>query len=161
MTVSRPRRPVFAPDPHAWVKAEPFRAHARLLLAGADLPWPGLAVATGLSLACLDHLLHGRFGRPVRRVSPYVAARLLRWHPDDLVAAARAWVPVRDAPHRLGALLAAGASPDSVAAYCGLSTDDLAALVDLRTPGFPQSVAWLTEAAERHWSAQGLVPVAA
>lgn len=60
-----------------WVEAAPFRAHVRHLCATTGLPWPVLAMRAGVSLALVDHLLHGREGRTPRRITRTCAARLL------------------------------------------------------------------------------------
>lgn len=61
-----------------WIPAAPFRAYVRHLLEAADLPWCALAVLSDVPAAQLRSLLFGRRGgRPLRRLHPHTAARLL------------------------------------------------------------------------------------
>lgn len=80
-------------DRTSWVHAAPFRAHLRHVAAVSGLPWPVLAVLAGVSTSLADHLLHGRNGRPVRRLARESAARLLELTPDVALTRAAGWVP--------------------------------------------------------------------
>lgn len=132
-----------------WVAAEPFRAHVRHLVAVSGLPWPAVAVAAGLSVTMLDHLLHGRRGRPLLRISPLVAAALFVLDPHELARAARAWVPVQRTRDTLLGLLAEGADLGGLSRFSGLPRATLAAIAAGDTPGCRQRSAWLIDAAER------------
>ena len=64
-------------DSQYWVDAAPFRAQLRYLMASACLSADEVAAAVGISARLADRLLHGRNGRPLRRVSPETGRRLL------------------------------------------------------------------------------------
>ena len=64
-------------DSQYWVDAAPFRAQLRFLMASASLSADEVAAAVGISARLADRLLHGRNGRPLRRVSPETGRRLL------------------------------------------------------------------------------------
>ena len=59
-----------------WVDAAPFRAQLRYLMASTSLSAEEVAAAVGISARLADRLLHGRKGRPLRRVS-HETGRLL------------------------------------------------------------------------------------
>lgn len=63
-------------DPGSWVEAAPFRAHLRHLMEASGQPWQVVAKVARISLPDAHRLLHGRHGRPVRRISPQTASRL-------------------------------------------------------------------------------------
>lgn len=63
-------------DPGTWVEAAPFRAHLRHLMDATGQPWQVVAEVARISLPDAHRLLHGRRGRPVRRISPQTASRL-------------------------------------------------------------------------------------
>lgn len=70
-----------------WIPAAPFRAYVRHLLEAADLPWSALAVLSDVPAAQLRSLLFGRRGgRPLRRLHPHTAARLLCLNASQLRA---------------------------------------------------------------------------
>jgi hypothetical protein len=64
-------------DSQYWVDAAPFRAQLRYLMAGACMSADEVAAAVGISARLADRLLHGRNGRPLRRVSAETGRRLL------------------------------------------------------------------------------------
>lgn len=64
-------------DSQYWVDATPFRAQLRYLMASAYLSADEVAAAAGISARLADCLLHGRNGRPLRRVSAETGRRLL------------------------------------------------------------------------------------
>ena len=61
-----------------WVDAAPFRAQLRFLMASASLSAEEVAAAAGISARLAYRLLHGRNGRPLRRVSPETGRRLIQ-----------------------------------------------------------------------------------
>jgi hypothetical protein len=68
-----------APDGSGfWVDAAPFRAQLRYLMASASLSAEEVAAAAGISARLAHRLLHGRNGRPLRRVSPDTGRRLIQ-----------------------------------------------------------------------------------
>lgn len=111
-----------------WVDAAPFRAHLRHLMAVGRLETPEAAVVLGLSTRAVQHLLEGRSGRPVRRISPSTARRLLlvsaddvrdlRWCLAPVVAPRTSWLRLR----------ANGWCDEEVASRVGFSLDELRAL---------------------------------
>ena len=67
-----------------WVDAAPFRAQLRYLMASTSLSAEEVAAAVGISARLAERLLHGRNGRPLRRVSPDTGRRLLRLSVDQI-----------------------------------------------------------------------------
>jgi plasmid maintenance system antidote protein VapI len=61
-----------------WVDAGPFRAQLRYLMASGSLSVDDVAAVAGISARMADRLLHGRNGRPLRRISPDTARRLIQ-----------------------------------------------------------------------------------
>jgi hypothetical protein len=86
-------------DSDEWVDARPFRAQLRYLMASGSLSVDDVAAAAGISARLADSLLHGRGGRPVRRVSAETARRLIQISDQDVRALRRIMVPA--APARL------------------------------------------------------------
>lgn len=125
-----------------WVDAAPFRAHVRHAMNVADVPWPAVAVAAGVSVPAVRALLGGRAGRPQARVEPRLAARLLRVDAGELIAMRSARVPSALTAERLRHLLADGVDPLRMARWCQIAPDELTALVD----GDATSCSRLTEA---------------
>jgi len=82
-----------------WVDAGPFRAHLRYLMASGSLSVDDVAAVAGISARMADRLLHGRNGRPLRRISPDTARRLLQISDQQVQALRRIMVPA--APARL------------------------------------------------------------
>lgn len=115
------------PD-HDWVLAAPFRAHLRQLQAGTGLPWAVLALAAGVSPALVRHLVHGNRGRKPHRLAPESARRLIGLDGAQLARLGTEWVPAARTVQRLGELLAGGADPRRLAAWCRLTPAELAAL---------------------------------
>ena len=120
---SRPRRP-------AWVDAAPFRAHLRHALAVADVPWPAVAIASGVPVAAVRALLFGRSGRPQTRIDPRLAARLLGLDAGELTRMRITRVAASGTTDRLRTLLAAGVDALQLARWCQIAPDELALLVD-------------------------------
>lgn len=128
---------MLTPDPrrdddqnHAWVLAAPFRAHVRQIQAVTTLPWAALAAHAGVSPTLVHHLVFGRRGRPVRRISRETAVRLLALTSADLAALSGSWVATAVTADRLRVLLAGGCNVDSLAAWCRLTPSALLALED-------------------------------
>jgi hypothetical protein len=67
----------------SWVEAAPFRAHLSHLVATSGLSPTGVALLAGVSPRFAHHLLNGRGGRLLRRISPDSARKLLRVTPAD------------------------------------------------------------------------------
>jgi hypothetical protein len=67
-----------------WVDAAPFRAQLRYLMASTSLSAQEVAAAVGISARLAERLLHGRNGRPLRRVSSETGRRLLQMPVDNI-----------------------------------------------------------------------------
>ena len=116
-------------DQGRWVDAAPFRAHLRYLCSSAGLPWQVVALHAGLTLRHADVLLHGRRGRPLRRL-PRPAAQLL-WQVDvaGLRALQRTTQPSDPTSTRLSAALARGLTPRHLCRVMGWSPARLTAVL--------------------------------
>lgn len=116
--------------PARWVSAPPFRAHVRHVAACSGVPWPVLAMLAGVSLSMADHLLHGRHGRPVRRISRECAVRLLAVTPEVVGAAHQEWVPADRAVRLVRWLVGQGWSLPDLSAASGVDLPALTALTN-------------------------------
>lgn len=116
-----------------WVEAAPFRAQLRHLMGVAHLNEIEVALLAGLSPRFGTDLLHGRRGRPVRRINSEQATRLLKLTPADLSLIARGEVLASLAARPARQLLAAGWSREELADRLGMSDPDLAALLHGQT----------------------------
>ncbi|MGB7962096.1 MAG: hypothetical protein WCF12_03925 [Propionicimonas sp.] len=126
MTTPDPRRS----ENHDWVLAAPFRAHLRHVQAVTTLPWAALAARAGVSPTLVHHLVFGRRGRPVRRISRDTAVRLLAVTTADLAALSGSWVATAATGDRLRVLMAGGCDVDALASWCRLTPSALRALDD-------------------------------
>jgi hypothetical protein len=91
-----------------WVDAAPFRAQLRYLMASGSLTVGDVAAVAGISARLADRLLHGRDGRPVRRISPDTARRLIQVSDQQVQALRRIMVPAASARLQLRRLHRAG-----------------------------------------------------
>jgi hypothetical protein len=112
----------------SWVDAAPFRAHLTHLMAVGRLEVPEVAVVLGLSTRAVQHLLEGRSGRTVRRISPQTARRLLVVGADDVRALRWCLTPSAAARASWHRLRADGWSAEEVASRTGFGLDELRAL---------------------------------
>ena len=94
-----------------WVTAAPFRAHVRHLMEVSGLPLPAIAARAGVSRPLVEHLLFGRRGRHVRRISPHSAQRLLAVTPAALQACRAVRLPAHPMAGGLPASIADGSGP--------------------------------------------------
>ena len=115
-----------------WIDAAPFRAHLRHVMAVGDISVEVVAALAGISARAARHLLNGRGGRPVRRISPDTARRLLRVTSADARWAGQRLVPAPATAARLKDLLAAGHSLDELAGEVRVAADELFALAEGR-----------------------------
>jgi hypothetical protein len=113
---------------HDWVLAAPFRAHLRHLQAATGLPWAVLARAAGVSPSLVHHLVHGRNGRHQRRISRDSARRLIAVDRARLAGLGLEWVPADRTRRQVRRLLADGADPGRLAAWCRVSRPELLGL---------------------------------
>lgn len=117
-----------------WVQAAPFRVHLRRVLESTGLPWRALAGYAGVPDNVVRSLLGRPERRPLQRLAPHYAARLLALDPArirrDLAMPgsmewARLWVDT---------LLADGWTVRRVAAVSGMSPAAVRSLRDGRSP---------------------------
>jgi hypothetical protein len=136
-----------------WVDATPFRAHLTHLLA-IGLTEPVIARLAGVSLRSVDHLAHGRRGRPVRRVCGDTGRRVLRITTSEAKAIRFRPVPARPSRYRLRALVAAGWTVQRLAHDIGVSIRDLEEVLDQRAATCPQLAALKIAAAYEQWETE-------
>jgi hypothetical protein len=91
-----------------WVDAGPFRAQLRYLMASGSLSVDDVAAIAGISSRLADRLLHGRNGRPLRRISSDTARRLIQVSDQHVQALRRIMVPAAPARLHLRRLYRAG-----------------------------------------------------
>jgi hypothetical protein len=91
-----------------WVDAGPFRAQLRYLMAIGSLSVDDVAAVAGIPARLADRLLHGRNGRPLRRISPDTARRLIQISDQHVQALRRIVVPSAPARLQLSRLYRAG-----------------------------------------------------
>ena len=127
--------------PAAWVEAAPFRAHLQHLMAVGQLSVAAVAVLTGVSYRSARHLLYGRGGRAVRRISPDTARRLLSVTAAEAAAVAGRMVPAASTRSSIARLRVAGWSDHELAGTLGLRLVNVAALADGQTKVCTQLVA--------------------
>jgi hypothetical protein len=134
-------------DVGTWVEAAPFRAHLRHLMSVSGLGPSSVALLVGISPRCAHRLLHGRDGRPLRRISPEVARKLLVLTPADARAVQRCTVPAGATVRHLLRLREAGWSEPQLAAAVGLGHAEVTRLLTGASSSCSQLVA-LRAAAE-------------
>jgi hypothetical protein len=132
------------PD-YAWVPAAPFRAHLHRLRAESGLPWSVIALAAGVPPALVQSLVLGRRGRPVRRISPAAASRLLGLDVGLLRKLPRRRVDAAPTTARVRHLLAQGCDIARLAEWCRCTPAQVRAL--LRGSRCSELTALLVEAA--------------
>jgi hypothetical protein len=111
-----------------WVDAGPFRAQLRYLMASGSLSVDDVAAVAGISARLADRLLHGRNGRPVRRISPETARRLIQVSDQHVQALRRIMVPAGPARVQLGRLHRAGWEDSAIAARVRVAAPELVEL---------------------------------
>ena len=111
-----------------WVDAGPFRAQLRYLMASGSLTLDDVAAVAGISSRLADRLLHGRNGRPLRRISPETARRLIQVSDQHLQALRRIMVPAAPARLQLRRLYRAGWDDHAIAKRVRVAIPELAAL---------------------------------
>ncbi len=134
-------------DDADWIPATPFRAYVRHLLEAADLPWCALAVLSDVPPAQLRSLLFGRRGgRPLRRLHPHTAARLLCLDAGQLRALRYGRCDAGATRGLLLRLVEHGLSHAELAATAELTRSDLRLLLDGAKTDITQRLAVLVEA---------------
>lgn len=114
--------------PGTWVEASPFRALVRYLSSSTALSWRAIALHAGVPPRVIDALLHGRQGRPLRRLPPDIARRLLALRAESLDALSRQAVPVAETASTLCALRHRGWTNRTIAGICRLDPGEIEAL---------------------------------
>jgi hypothetical protein len=111
-----------------WVDARPFRAQLRYLMASGSLSVDDVAAVTGISVRLADRLLHGRKGRPLRRISLDTAHRLIQISDQYVQGLRRIMVPAASARLQLCRLYRAGWENLAIAQRVGVPVPDLVEL---------------------------------
>jgi hypothetical protein len=111
-----------------WVDAGPFRAQLRYLMASGSLTLDDVAAVAGISSRLADRLLHGRNGRPLRRISPETARRLIQVSDQHVQALRRIMVPAAPARLQLRRLYRAGWDDHAIAKRVRVAIPGLAEL---------------------------------
>ena len=108
-----------------WVDARPFRAQLRYLMASGSLSVDDVAAVAGISARLAYHLLHGRDGRPLRRISPDTARRLIQISHQQIQALRRIMVPAASARLQLRRLHGAGLENLAIAELVRVAVPEL------------------------------------
>jgi hypothetical protein len=111
-----------------WVDAGPFRAQLRYLMASGSLTVDDVAAVAGISARLAGRLLHGRDGRPVRRISPDTARRLIQISDQQVQALRRIMVPAAPARMQLHRLHRAGLADLAIAERVRIAVPELVEL---------------------------------
>jgi hypothetical protein len=111
-----------------WVDAGPFRAQLRFLMASGSLTVDDVAAIAGISARLADRLLHGRDGRPLRRISPDTARRLIQISDQHVQALRRIMVPATPARLHLRRLRRAGLEEPAIAERVRVTVPELVEL---------------------------------
>ncbi|HET6758420.1 MAG TPA: hypothetical protein VFH20_03995 [Propionibacteriaceae bacterium] len=111
-----------------WVDAAPFRAQLRYLMASGSLSVDDVAAVAGISARLADRLLRGRNGRPVRRISPETARRLIQVSDQHVQALRRIMVPAAPARVQLGRLRRGGWEDPAIAERVRVAAPELVEL---------------------------------
>ena len=108
-----------------WVDAGPFRAQVRFLMASGSLTVDDVAAIAGISARLADRLLNGRDGRPLRRISPDTARRLIQISDQQVRALRRIMVPASPARLQLRRLHRAGLGDFAIAERVRVAVPEL------------------------------------
>jgi transcriptional regulator with XRE-family HTH domain len=111
-----------------WVDAGPFRAQLRYLMASGSLTLEDVAAVAGISARLADRLLHGRDARPLRRISPDTARRLIQISDQHVRALRRIMVPAAPARLQLRRLYRAGWDDPAIASRVRVAVPELVEL---------------------------------
>lgn len=116
-----------------WVRAEPFRAQLRHLMAATGLPWRALSRLAGAEPHEVQRLLQGgRDGRAVRKIRLALARRLFALTTENVLVARRTTVRADSSVAALTALLASGWTFTELSTRLRMSASVLRALAEGR-----------------------------
>ena len=111
-----------------WVDAAPFRALLHHLMAVGRVSASDLAALAGVSRCLVDHLVHGRNGRPVRRISPQTGLALIQLENPRVQTLRHVRVPAGVAREQLDRLRRAGWSDEGVRQAIGATPLEFASI---------------------------------
>lgn len=123
-----------------WLDSAPFRAHVVHLMSTSGLTTRELAALTRVSARLVSRLVVGRSGRPMRRIDPDSAGRLLAVTALDADLVRTRQVPAEFTRALLLTLHSRGRSVPSLARLTGLTTVDVNGLAAGRSAQCPQMV---------------------
>jgi plasmid maintenance system antidote protein VapI len=112
-----------------WVDAAPFRAQLRHLMTAGGLGSADVATLAGISPRLAGRLLHGHRGRPLRRISPDTAQRLIQLTGPSVRSLSYVVVPTGVARLQLRRLERLGWTVSTIAERIGVTTVELDGLV--------------------------------
>ena len=116
-----------------WVRAEPFRAQLRHVMAATGLPWRALSRLAGAEPHEVQQLLQGgRDGRQVRKIRLALARRLFALTTDNVLVARRMTVQADLSVAALSSLLASGWTFTELSTRLRMSAAVLRALAEGR-----------------------------
>ncbi len=123
-----------------WPDSAPFRAHVMHLMAASGLSAQELAALTRVSVRLIRRLIGGRDGRPMRRIDPLSAHRLIAVTTLDASLVRSRVVPAGRARATTLLLQEGGRHVSSLARLTGLSSTDVLRLADGTLSMVPQLV---------------------
>jgi len=112
----------------SWVDAAPFRTYLRHLMALGEVSPGCVALLAGIRPRLALHLLHGRRGRALRKISAESGRLLLDVTPDVVLAVRSRQVPAQTTARHLGQLLDEGWSPPELADLLGVTSAEVGRL---------------------------------
>jgi hypothetical protein len=113
----------------SWVDAAPFRTYLRHLMMVGGLSYGCVALLAGMRPRLALHLLHGRRGSALRKISAESGRQLLGVTPDMVLAVRERVVPARTTVRHLDRLLAEGWSPLELARVLGVTSAEVTGLL--------------------------------
>lgn len=128
-----------------WIDARPFRAHLLHLSECTGFDWQTVALVAKIPPTVADRLLHGRAGRPVRRINPDMAWRLYEITPHHLQKVRERRVPAGHTRTLLTQLLDHGWPLADIASLLEVPADTVTAVVERQTRRIPKLLALRTQ----------------
>ncbi len=140
-TESHPRAVTTVTGPETgWLDPAPFRAHVIHLTASSGLTPRELAALARVSVRLIQRLVNGRDGRPMRRIDPISAGRLLALTPLEAGLVRSRLVPAERSRSVLLTLRSRGRSVASLARLTGTTATEVEGLAAGRLPRCAQLV---------------------